>query len=49
MQGEELARLEAFSNDLIEALISIGVPPCPGGMASRMSARAHKAPIPVGP
>ena len=35
VQGEELARLEAFSNDLIEALISIGVPPCPGGIMAR--------------
>ena len=35
VQGEELVRLEAFSNDLIEALISIGVPPCPGGIMAR--------------
>ena len=35
VQGEELARLEAFSHELIEALISIGVPPCPGGIMAR--------------
>ena len=28
----EIARLEAFSHDLIDALISIGVPPCSGGI-----------------
>ena len=33
--GEQLARLEAFSQDLIAALISIGVPPCPGGIMAR--------------
>jgi CBS domain-containing protein len=33
--GEQLARLEAFSHDLIAALISIGVPPCPGGIMAR--------------
>lgn len=31
----EIARLEAFSHDLIDALISIGVPPCPGGIMAR--------------
>ena len=35
VQGEELARLEAFSHELIAALISIGVPPCPGGIMAR--------------
>ena len=35
VQGEALARLEAFSNELIDALISIGVPPCPGGIMAR--------------
>ncbi len=28
-------RLEAFSHELIEALISIGVPPCPGGIMAK--------------
>src|SRR5690606_8013370 len=31
----EVARLEAFSHDLIDALISIGVPACPGGIMAR--------------
>ncbi|WP_341645243.1 putative nucleotidyltransferase substrate binding domain-containing protein [Thauera sp. SDU_THAU2] len=31
----EVARLEAFSHDLIDALISIGVPPCKGGIMAR--------------
>lgn len=35
LSGPELARLEAFSHDLIEALISIGVPPCPGGIMAK--------------
>ena len=35
VQGEALARLEAFSVDLIDALISIGVPPCPGGIMAK--------------
>lgn len=35
VEGAELARLEDFSRDLIEALISIGVPPCPGGIMAR--------------
>lgn len=38
VQGAALARLEAFSVDLIDALISIGVPPCPGGIMARNSA-----------
>lgn len=35
VRGEALARLEAFSTALIDALISIGVPPCPGGIMAR--------------
>ncbi|MCK6409604.1 putative nucleotidyltransferase substrate binding domain-containing protein [Thauera sp.] len=35
VSGDELARLEAFSQDLIAALISIGVPPCPGGIMAK--------------
>ena len=31
----EVTRLEAFSHDLIDALISIGVPACPGGIMAR--------------
>lgn len=31
----EVARLEDFSQALIEALISIGVPPCPGGIMAK--------------
>lgn len=33
---EDVARIEAFAKELIDQLIAIGVPPCPGGiMASR--------------
>ena len=35
LTADEIARLEAFSHDLIEALISIGVPPCPGGIMAK--------------
>lgn len=35
VEGDALAQLEAFSVDLIEALISIGVPPCPGGIMAK--------------
>ncbi len=35
LSSVEVARLEAFSHDLIDALISIGVPPCPGGIMAR--------------
>ncbi len=35
LSAEERARLEAFSEDLIDALISIGVPPCPGGIMAK--------------
>ncbi|ENO85268.1 putative nucleotidyltransferase substrate binding domain-containing protein [Thauera linaloolentis] len=35
LSAAEIARLEAFSHDLIEALISIGVPPCSGGIMAR--------------
>lgn len=31
----QVARLEAFSHELIDALISIGVPPCSGGIMAR--------------
>jgi CBS domain-containing protein len=36
-QGE-LAELEAFTHDLIDSLIEIGVPPCPGGIMAKNSA-----------
>ena len=32
---DEVARVEAFSRALIDALISIGVPPCPGGIMAK--------------
>jgi CBS domain-containing protein len=32
LSAGELARLEAFSAELIDNLIAIGVPPCPGGI-----------------
>lgn len=32
---EQVARIEAFSQALIDALIEIGVPPCPGGIMAR--------------
>lgn len=35
LSAAELARLEAFSHDLIDTLISIGVPPCSGGIMAR--------------
>lgn len=35
LTADEITRLEAFSHDLIEALISIGVPPCPGGIMAK--------------
>ena len=31
----ELARLEEFSRELIDGLIAIGVPPCPGGIMAK--------------
>nr|MBL8457509.1 CBS domain-containing protein [Zoogloeaceae bacterium] len=33
--ADDIARLEAFATDLIDALISIGVPPCPGGIMAK--------------
>ncbi len=35
LTGAELERLEAFSRELIDALIAIGVPPCPGGIMAK--------------
>lgn len=34
---DEIARIEAFSVDLIDTLIAIGVPPCPGGIMAKNS------------
>ena len=31
LSGEQVQQIKAFAEDLIDALISIGVPPCPGG------------------
>ena len=33
----EIDKLEAFSEDLIDTLISLGVPPCPGGIMAKNS------------
>ncbi len=35
LAGADIKRLEAFSHDLIDNLIAIGVPPCPGGIMAR--------------
>ncbi len=35
LTADEVARIEAFSYDLIDTLISIGVPPCPGGIMAK--------------
>jgi CBS domain-containing protein len=35
LSAAELAQLEAFSHELIDALIAIGVPPCPGGIMAK--------------
>lgn len=35
LEPAALSRLEAFSEKLIEQLIAIGVPPCPGGIMAR--------------
>ena len=32
---DEVARIEAFSRELIDGLIAIGVPPCPGGIMAK--------------
>lgn len=32
---DEVAEIEAFSKELIDALIEIGVPPCPGGIMAK--------------
>lgn len=34
----DIRQLEAFSHDLIDNLIAIGVPPCPGGIMARNDA-----------
>lgn len=38
LTGGEIERLEAFSRDLIDTLIAIGVPPCPGGIMAKNDA-----------
>ena len=35
LSADTVARIEAFSQALIESLISIGVPPCPGGIMAK--------------
>jgi CBS domain-containing protein len=35
LSKEEAAQVEAFSHALIEALVEIGVPPCPGGIMAK--------------
>lgn len=35
LDESEIRRIEAFSHDLIDGLITIGVPPCPGGIMAR--------------
>ena len=35
LDAAQVSRLEAFSQELIDALISIGVPPCPGGIMAK--------------
>ena len=35
LSAEEIARIEAFSEKLIDGLIQIGVPPCPGGIMAK--------------
>ncbi|MBR0565775.1 CBS domain-containing protein [Azoarcus sp. L1K30] len=41
LSADELARLEAFSVELIDTLIAIGVPPCPGGIMAKNAAWRH--------
>ena len=35
LSAEQVGRIEAFSTALIDALIQIGVPPCPGGIMAK--------------
>lgn len=35
LSTEEMSQIEAFSHALIDALIGIGVPPCPGGIMAK--------------
>jgi CBS domain-containing protein len=35
LNADEIAKLEAFSHELIDGLIAIGVPPCPGGIMAK--------------
>lgn len=35
LSASEVTQLEAFSHELIDALIDIGVPPCPGGIMAK--------------
>lgn len=35
LSADEVARLEAFSRELIDGLIAVGVPPCPGGIMAK--------------
>ncbi|MFN3986336.1 MAG: putative nucleotidyltransferase substrate binding domain-containing protein [Rhodocyclaceae bacterium] len=38
LNADEIARIERFSVDLIDTLIAIGVPPCPGGIMAKNAA-----------
>lgn len=35
LDAAQVARIEAFSHEFIDALIAIGVPPCPGGIMAK--------------
>ena len=35
LAADEVAKVEAFSRELIDGLIAIGVPPCPGGIMAK--------------
>ena len=41
LSAAEIGRLEAFSRELIDALIAIGVPPCPGGIMAKNAEWRH--------
>lgn len=38
LSAAEVSQLEAFATELIDALIAIGVPPCPGGIMAKNTA-----------
>lgn len=38
LDADQIQRIEAFSHDLIDGLIAIGVPPCSGGIMARNAA-----------